>query len=366
MNILHLIDSPNKGGAETLVFDLCNNSKVNGINIFLLMTKKTTLFYEFKAANIRLIYINRRLPIDLNLVLKIKKIVRANDIKVIHAHQAVDAFHAYLASLITGVKVVISFHGYTKSFKNNLILRFLIHRVDANICVSRSFLKRLEEEIKFSSKKNFNIIYNGVDSKKFYKTDKSFKKELKLAEGDQLLGMIGNFNENIRDQITVCKALPNIFLKYPNMHFVFVGRKDSDSQLYYNACLNFCKENRILDKVHFTGSRLDINNVLNSLDIFVYSSNYDTFGIAVVEAQMSGIPTVINDLPTLMEITSDGKYAQVFKTKDYKDLEIKVSELLDNEKYRKTLAEEGRNWALKNYSIERHILNLKNLYQEIL
>ena len=365
MNILHLIDSPHKGGAEILALDIFRNSKKHNLNITLVTTRKGELDLEFRSSGVNFYLIERRMPIDLKLVFRLKKIVDENGIKIIHTHQAIEGLHAYLTKLLTNVKIVMSFHGHAISKKNDLVLKFLIPRMDANIAVSNSFLNRLKKEIKFNTDRNFHVIHNGIDTKKFFKTDRNFRRELKLSDSDLLLGMVGNFNNDGRDHITVCKALPFIFKKYPNLHFVFVGRRAEESPQYYDECIDFCSESKILNKTHFVGSRSDINNVLNSLDVFVYSSNHDSFGIAVIEAMIAGLPVIINDLSTLMEITNNGKYAMVFESKNSGDLENKIIELIENKGKRDQLADEGKEWALSQFSIEKHISNLKNLYNSL-
>jgi len=88
----------------------------------------------------------------------------------------------------------------------------------------------------------------------------------------------------------------------------------------YDDCVNYCKQNGLEYKVLFLGSRTDIPQILDQLDAFVYATDHDTFGIAVVEAMAVGVPVFVNDWEVMKEITVDGKYATLYKTKDEKDL----------------------------------------------
>src|SRR3990172_9826250 len=309
MNVLHLLDSTNRGGAEIMTLDFCRDASKYGLDVTLVATGKGELFDEFKNSGVNFIFIERKMPVDFRLVYKLKRIVEKNGIKVIHAHQAVDGVHAYLTKLFTNVKTVMSFHGHNPSKKNDLALKFLIPRMDANIAVSKRFLNRLKNDIKFDTTKNFYVVYNGIDPNKFY------------------------------------KSLPNVYRKYKNVHFVFIGGRSEKNPHFYYECYNYCKNNNILDRTHFVGSRTDINDILNSLDVFVYSSNHDTFGISVIEAMMSGLPVIINNLSTLLEVTDNGKYAIVFKSKCSEDLVNKIIELIENKDKRGHLAAGGEEWA---------------------
>lgn len=366
MRVLQLLDSPDIGGTEMLTLDLCRNAVKNGLNLTLVVTKQGDLDDEFRASGVDYYYFPRRHSIDLSLVFELKKLVKRKRIQVIHSHQAVDGLHAYLIGLITKVKTVMTFHGHIPSLKDDMTLKFLIPKMDVNVAVSKSFLRRLNQDIKFDTSKNFQVIYNGIDTKKFFKSSRNLRKELQLRKTDILLGMVGNFYNDGRDQLTICKALPAIFDSFSKVHFVFVGGRSKTSPHFFDDCYDFCKSKNILDKVHFVGLRTDINDVLNSLDVFVFSSNHDTFGIAVIEAMMAGVPTLVNDIPPLLEVTANGKYAKIFKSKCSDDLENKMREYILNKDERLKFGKDGKDWALNMFSIEKYIANLKNLYESLL
>lgn len=61
-----------------------------------------------------------------------------------------------------------------------------------------------------------------------------------------------------------------------------------------------------MDKVHFMGPRSDVPELLASWDAFLYSTDHDTFGIAVVEAIAAGLPTFVNDWEVMkLQITAN-------------------------------------------------------------
>jgi glycosyltransferase involved in cell wall biosynthesis len=366
MKVLHLIDSPNRGGAETLVLDLCRNAKQNGLDITIVGTRVGALNEDFRFSGADYYYLPRRHTIDILLISKLSMLVKKKNIQIIHVHQAVDGIHAFLVRLITGVKIVMTFHGHVPNKKDDKVLNFLIPRMNANIAVSNTFLERLKQEFNIIKKKNFVVIYNGIDTKKFYKINSELRKELKIGDSDILMGMIGNFNDNIRDQLTICKVLPTLLSENKNFHFIFVGRRAIENPEYYNDCFELCKKSQLLDKVHFMGPRSDINNILNSLDAFVYASKYDTFGIAVVEAMMAGVPVIMNDLPPLLEISNNGEFAEIYRSRDFENLNDKIKKLIKDKRYKEYLGLKGKEWALQKFSIENHISNLKKLYSTII
>jgi glycosyltransferase involved in cell wall biosynthesis len=365
MKVLHILDSLNRGGAEMLELDVCRNAEKNGLDLSFAATGGGDLEQDFKDSGVRFFRLQRRLPIDPPLILKLRKIIRTEEIKVVHAHQAVEALHAYFAIRGTGAKLVLSFHGYIPDAKNRRALKFLIPRTAANISVSREFLKWLAEKEKLDTSRNFHVVYNGVDEKRLAPTGKDFRAETGLKPETLLFGMIGNFYAAPRkDQLTVCRALPEFFRRIENAHFVFVGGAEENSD--FEKCAAFCRENEIADRVHFVGVRGDVADILHALDAFVLSTRHESFGIAAVEAMLVKVPTVLSDIEPLLEVSRGGEFAEIFQTGNAADLAEKLVRIAESEDFRHDLANRARVYAKRNFGIEAHLENLKNLYESII
>ncbi len=364
MKVLFLMDSLNRGGAEILALDIATNASKYDLEFILTTFKGGELEEDFKATGCEVNFIQRRFPLDLRTILILRKQIILNNISVIHTHQAVDALHAYLATIGTGVKNILSWHGSTTSRKNKLILRLLSTRIDANIAVSEGFKKRIAEEIDIDTK-DFQVVYNGVDFGKLTAPTRLLRNELKISDSDQLFGMVGNFYFEARDHYTVCKALPAFFQEIPNAKFVFVGNRSVEKPYLFDKCVEFCKENNILNKVFFLQKRADISNILRSLDVFVFSSFSDTFGIALVEAMIAGVPCICSDIEPLKEVTKEGKYAMLFSAGNEIELVEAMIVMAQNPYLQQKFSEAGQQWALENFSIEKHIDELKRVYQKV-
>lgn len=76
-----------------------------------------------------------------------------------------------------------------------------------------------------------------------------------------------------------------------HVHCVLAGEGE-DMQ----ALKNIASESKVSDRVHFTGFRTDVGNVLNSMDLFVVSSNREGMANAMLEAMQTGLPVVSTDV----------------------------------------------------------------------
>lgn len=367
MKVLYLLDSLNRGGAEALVLDVCRNARANDLDLTLAATGGGALEEDFKTSGVEFVRLERRLPIDFRVVGQLRKIVKKRQIRIVHAHQAVEAIHAYLACRGLKTKIVLTHHGYIADTKNLLTLKFLIPRVSTNVVVSRALVAWYETEKKLKFPVRPAIIYNGVDEKRLRGDAGKLKRELNLADDDLLIGMIANFYRDPRkDQMTVCRALPEVFSKTKNAHCVFVGGVEAGAEAKFQACISFCETNGIADRVHFLGARGDVPDVLAALDLFVFSSLQEGLPIAAVEAMLAKVPLIVSDIEPLLEASAGGRYAEVFQTQNASRLAEKMLKLLTNVNLREDLANRAFDYAQENFSIEAHLRELKKLYRSIL
>jgi glycosyltransferase involved in cell wall biosynthesis len=348
-----------------MALDLCRNAKANGLDLTFVATGGGDLEDEFRNSGVEFVRLQRKLPIDLKLASQLTRIISESGIQVVHSHQPVEALHLYLATRNSAVKRVMTLHGFYPGTKNDLALRFVLPHTDQCVVVSNEVL-RLAQSRGFKSKTDFTVIDNGVDEKRLLTEGKNLRDELGLVAEQVLFGMIGNFSPVAqKDQLTVCRALPDIFKQVPNAHFVFIGGRSSSAPDLFDKCVASCQETGIAARVHFVGKRSDIGAVLRSLDLFILSTRREGAPISVIEAMLVGVPAVLSDIDPLREISDDGRYAVLFKAADAHDLASKIVALQNAPERRAELAQSAREWAAK-FSIETHIQNLMKLYEGLL
>jgi len=366
MKVMYILDSLNRGGAEMLVLDVCRNARANNLDLTLVAMGGGDLETEFAHSGVPFFRLHRRRPLDLRLVRALRTLIKENEIQIIHTHQAVEMLHGYLATRgNANVKSVMTFHLCTADAKNRVALQLLTPRVDANIAVSHQLNECLKNEAGFDTSKRFHVIYNGVDKRRLESSGNHLREELQLPADSVLAAMVGNFYPDRRkDQPTICRSLPHFFRDVPNAHFIFIG-DDVGSATEMQKCIDLCRELNVSERVHFLGKRSDIPDILQSLDIYVHSSLNESHPLAVLEAMLLGLPVVVSDIGALLEVTGHGECAVTFKTGDEADLSSKLIGLVHDNDRRNDLAERGKEFAQRHFTIERHISQLLRLYKEI-
>ena len=363
--VLQLLDSVNRGGAETQVLDICRNASRFGMETTLVAAGGGVLEDDFRDSGVEYIRLDRKLPVDLYFASQLRKIIRERGIEIVHGYQAVDGLHLYLATRgLKNVKRVLSFQGFIPGRKNRVIAKLIAPRMHANISVSESLFTYLDA-IGIKRRGNFHVIYNGADARRLKPTGGSIKHELNLPLNALLGAMVANFTADpTKDQLTICRALPAVIEKFPDFHFLFAGRVADGAEGRMADCVSVCLETGIIGNVHFLGGRSDVADILSELDLCVFSSRQEGFPVAVSEAMLAGVPLIVSDIEPLREaLLDDGKLGEIFPVGDSEKLSEKLIDLLGDEARRSKLAHKARVYARENFSIDAHIRGLKKLYE---
>ncbi len=367
MKVAYLFGSLNRGGTETLLLDVCRSLSKEEFEAIGVYRKKGQLEEAFVQSGIPFYF----LPVTKNYMayfIGLRKLFIKQQVTIVHAQQPLDALLAYCATLFTGIKIILTLHGFDfqSNGRKSLLLSFILKRTNANIYVSNYQRKYYSDRYGLHAEKQL-VLYNGIDSSKIELLSNRLSKhitlrdELELPENLLLLGMVGNFNE-VRDQLTVCRFLDLLNKEGVDFRFIFVGKRIENLPDRYDRCVDYCREKGLEQKVFFLGGRNDVPEILTQLDAFIYSTEHDTFGIAVVEAIMAGVPVLVNDWEVMKEITANGEYATLYKTKDEKDLVREFMLFLQNRETYILRTKKSAQLVRNHYSIDKHIENLKNIY----
>jgi glycosyltransferase involved in cell wall biosynthesis len=136
----------------------------------------------------------------------------------------------------------------------------------------------------------------------------------------------------------------------PSWHLALAGQGADEARLRQLA-----DELKVSDRLHLLGeiAPRQIADFLACLDIFVFPTQAETFGLAAVEAANAGVPSVVTDLPVLREVLSfEGKPTALFvDASDQAKLSAAVSRLLTDQALSDELQENAKGLRLR-YSVD--------------
>jgi glycosyltransferase involved in cell wall biosynthesis len=150
-------------------------------------------------------------------------------------------------------------------------------------------------------KEKIIILNNSIDTLKFkFNSDKreQFRNELKLSD-KFVIGHVGRF-EWQKNHGFIIDLFKNISIEIKNAVLLLIGSTGSKEKYIHNLV----HEAGLTEKIIFLGERNDVYNLYNAMDIFIMPSLREGFGIAAIEAQCSGLKTLLSDkVPETAAIT---------------------------------------------------------------
>jgi len=247
----------------------------------------------------------------------------------------------YIVSFLCRKPLVVVFHHLhaQSQLKNvNLFMRTMIKLAlkHAKICIAVS--KATEAEIR----QNYEIgrtltVGNGVNVDAF--------REIESRRKTYDAAYLGRVSKE-KGMYTLIESWSRVTKQAPSATLVLIGGISDD---FKNECYSLVKKFKLSKNVVFTGfvSDKEVVTMLHSSKIFVFPSQEEGFGLAILEAMAAGLPCILSDLPALRENFNDS--AIFVKPNDVEGFaQAELALLHDHDRF-KLLQKKGKELA-KEYS----------------
>ena len=109
----------------------------------------------------------------------------------------------------------------------------------------------------------------------------------------------------------------------------------------------------------------EVPKALNTMDIFVNSSNVESFGVNIVEAMACELPVVATPCPGPKEVIDNGVTGVVLKDWNPEGLAAELVKLVENPKLREQYGKAGREKVLREYDWSKNVETLIGIYQQV-
>jgi len=248
-------------------------------------------------------------PYELALSTKLVDIVLHHNLDLLHVHYAIPhAYAAYMAQKMLAesgknIPFVTTLHGTDitlvgshPSYKT--AVEFSINNSNAVTTVSDSL--RNDTLRLFTVKKEIDVIYNFIDTKKYpqAKDTECNRKSLATSE-ERIITHISNFRpvKRVEDVIRIFNEVQ----KEIPARLILVGDGPEREKVDL-----LCKEFNIKDKVLFLGNSNEVNTILCYSDLFLLPSETESFGLAALEAMAAKTPVISTNAGGLPEVNLNG------------------------------------------------------------
>ena len=294
-------------------------------------------------------------------------VITNHHLDLLHVHYAIPhASAAYLAKKIVEtqgrhIPVITTLHGTDITLVGRdptfaPVVAFSINQSDAITAVSENL--RDETYSSFQIEKEIQVIYNFVDTRRFHKKPiDAFRKAI-APEGERILLHASNFRKVKRVQ-DVVRIFDNVRSKMPaKLLFVGDGPERAGAE-------SLCRELDICDDVRFVGKQEQMEEILAIADLFLLTSEYESFGLAALEAMAAGVPVISTNAGGLPEIAIQGETGFLDNIGDIQGMSDHAIKILENEEMLKQFKANAMAQA-KNFDIHRIVPQYEALYNHFL
>jgi glycosyltransferase involved in cell wall biosynthesis len=361
MKIAFFLGGLKRGGAESLIYDICRKKDEVPFDFCCLYRNEGDYSDAFHETGAELIRVGKTGGM-LRYLLDLRKAVLANGIDIVHAQTSSNALVSILALLMSRVKVVTTFHGFSFADAPKWYRKLVYCGSRRVLCVSEFEKRHYERKWGLPEHNKIGVVYNGIDFSKLEGPEPDLSHPVQVSGNTLNMLMVGSFNE-VRNQYFVCQVMHRLNQLDVPCRMYFAGRQYEFEPWWYDKCVAFCQENGLMDKVFFMGNRSDIPWLLRQMDLFLYASDHDTFGIAVLEALAAGLPVLVNDWAVMKEITLDGEFAQLYQTGNVDECVAKIRKFAELNGSVRPECTKTMEVVRERYSIEGHIRALNELYR---
>lgn len=305
-------------------------------------------------------------PYETALASTLFNVISNNDLDLLHVHYAIPhASSAYFARQMLRKKgkdipFITTLHGTDitlvgKDSTYGCVVTFSINESDAITAVSDNL--RDETFKSFAIEKDIQVIPNFVDAKRFHLTNKEHFKKMLAPDGERILAHVSNFRKvkRVEDVLAVFQKVHD---KMPSK-LLMIG----DGPERQNA-EEICRKMGICYDIRFLGKQDQMEEILNIADLFLLPSQYESFGLAALEAMACGVPVISSNAGGLPEINVHGKTGFLAEVGDVDAMARHAIHILGDDERLQLFKDNALEHAA-GFSIERIVPLYEALYESV-
>jgi glycosyltransferase involved in cell wall biosynthesis len=304
MRILHVLGKLDRGGVETWLVQLLRQVDRSRYRMDFLVHTTAAGAYddEVTALGARIIpclHPDRPLAYARNFRTVLKTF---GPYDCVHSHVHHYSGYVLLLARLLGVPIRIA-HSHTGKLeskasrprKTYLFLMRMLLAQNATAAIAVSELAGNSLTNSWKSKRCWHLLPYGIDMGKFSdgNSQTNLRHLLGIRSAVPVVGHVGRFVD-VKNHGKFVEIAKELFRIDPNIHFLLVGDGPLRPQVEAEIAVAGLKDHFTL-----TGNRADVPEILqHAIDVFLFPSQYEGLPIALMEAQLAGLPCVASDVIT--------------------------------------------------------------------
>lgn len=368
MQILHIISGLGDGGAEAVLFRLCQFDKQHKHTVISLTDKDKygSMLNEIGVDVYALKIINNKRK--LRSFIKLYKLIKQLKPDIVQTWMIHADLIGGVIARFAGIKNIFWGIHHSKLEGGRLISQigrlnaFLSHFIPRKIIYCAEKSRKLQESIGFNKAKG-TVINNGYNTEEFIPKQSlgtKLRKDLKISNSAFLIGHVGRYDP-LKDLPTLFKS----FAVLSNLSFDFsVVLAGTNLDKENEELSNLINKYKLNEYIYLLGRRDDIPAIMNGIDILVLSSTTEAFPNVINEAMACGTPCISTDVgDSSLIIDETGWIVPVKDFRSIADAVLKASEEKDfNQNAWKQRKNSCQQRIVNNFNIQRMVMQYENLW----
>ena len=359
--MLLVVDSLETGGAERQVVDLAVALRRKGYEVAVACSVAGELSDVLGDAGIPVHPLLRRLVkrrLSVVYAWRLRRLLRRERFDLVHAHIYASTTAAAIATLGTGVPLVITEHTEAswQGWRARWISRWVYRQAKHIIAVSTPIERRLIERDGLSPDR-ITVIPNAVVPSSEVRSDAHPALPAGLRP---LVGVVARLQRE-KGVANFLEAAARVAPLLPEAHFVIAG----DGPLRQE--LEILAENLGLkSRIRFLGFRSDASALIESMDVLVVPSLTEGSPLVTLEAMAAGVPVVASAVGGIPDQIRHDKEGLLVPPGDTEALGEALLDLLRDPDRARRLGEAGRNRAASQFNHETMVHRIEDVYHTVL
>jgi len=379
MKVLQVIPKLGYGGAETGCYDLAHYLAENNCPSYIVTSGGELLkFVDQKKVKLIKLPVNSKNPILIIFnAIALICIILFHNISIVHARSRAPAWSCLIATKITRIKFITTFHGTynfkgsIKKFYNSVMARSNLVIAGSNFIFShikKNYSKHLD------SKKKFLVIFRGINVDYFNSSTITEIEESELlsswglTKGKKLILMPGRLTSWKGQEIFIeALNLVNKELGHNSFYAVILGG-DQGRSVYTKKIKRLAEQYRLTAQLKFIEHSKNMPLAYKVSDLVISASTEpEAFGRISIEAQSMEKPIIASDIGGSRETIVNNTTGFLFKSGNADSLSKKIVEVLNLDESRlKSIGIEGRKNIIKKFNVEKMCFSTYSEYKKLL
>lgn len=366
--VLHVIDSLDLGGAQTLLLDLCSHTDRSRFEVEVACMHGPGVFAaEIEKAGIP-VHVLSPSTWPPKYIPNFLRLIARRDPDIIHFHLFGSNFVAKpLAALFGKRALIVHDHTNAESRLNSVFLFVadtLTNRFSTRVIAVAESVRQLLIEREGLCDDRVVTLPNGVDAEMFYPATleqrKAARASLKLPENAFVVGGVGRLAE-VKNLKVFLEAAATFFKRYPRTVFVIAGTGPLDAELRELA-----KSLGVAGSVNFLGHVSDRVELYRALGVLLITSDSEGTPMTLLEAMACGLPVISSSVGGIPEVATNEGDALLVPARDIRGFVSALERVLGEEGLARKLGANARNTILNGYEIRGLVRRIEALYEVVL